>query len=332
MTFGTALQCAPEHKTTAMEFDPINDPDGALTVFRTIRESDLSDTELHAFAGSWQLLEDARRNGRLDHMEFETYIGVRHLTMMFDWIDHFDYGPVPGQVALAADIARGRKHDQQVAETLQIDVSGLNMDAIAYYNAQDHAFRTPPNRPARLTPHTILDFGAGHGRQANLLARRIADGDCTYIAVDATPACYLNQWTYFTASGFAVNDYLTAQNDWSITPQAGQVHHVPTWKMDLIGTGQVDEIICVQVLRELAKPMLGFALKQFARLLSPGGSLYIRDHIGFHNPSAVDLDQALMAHGFLPEWYPRWIDRKDVHGIPRIWRKPEVEAVLGAFL
>ena len=292
-----------------------------LEQFNRTRERDLARTSHVAFQESWKLLSDAKVNGRLQHMEFETFLGPDHLHKMFKWIDSFDYGNIPEREKVQDLTLKSKARDQELAKKFKIDAADINFENIGYYNAQDYVFQRPEHQPKSMNPKSILDFGAGHSRQANLLRDDIISGDVHYCAMDVTPACYLVQKLYLQSLGVDVQDY--------IDDKVSNLNHIPSWRFDLIEIDSIDMVIAVQVLRELSKPMLAFAMANFARVLRPGGALYIRDHIGFHSPNAADLDACLRAFGFVLEWQPHWIDRKHVHGIPRLWRKMDTEVMFG---
>lgn len=316
---------------------PLTDPadPAALDLFLGVAARDRAAHPVPDMAEAWKLRADARQNGRLDHMRFETFDGVAHLERMLLWIHGFRYGPVPGRAVLAPLVAQSLQADQAVCKAAGIDADKIDLANIAWYNAQDHHFQRVCPVPARLRPRRILDFGAGHGRQANLLRDGIASGDITYTAMDITPACYLVQRLYFRLLGLNVTDYIDLETppatprDLAALAAPGSARHLPAWRFDLLARDSQDMVIAVQVLREMSKPALMVALGHIHRVLKPGGAFYIRDHVGFHNPNAVDLDAALAAQGFIPEWQSRLIDRQDVHGVPRIWRKPDMAAVLG---
>ncbi|MDE4146434.1 class I SAM-dependent methyltransferase [Phaeobacter gallaeciensis] len=182
--------------------------------------------------------------------------------------------------------------------------------------------------PERLRPRVVLDFGAGHGRQANLWSGASDDLE-TFIAVDAVPGPYLTQRLYYRALGLDLNDYLDIPDEkFSLVGGREKVNHLPSWRMDLIPENSVDLIIAVQVLRELTPEFLIFSLRQFKRILRQGGSPYIRDHIGFHNVNGADQDRILHSFGFMPEWQPNWRDQVDVHGVPRRWGNPDINALI----
>lgn len=80
-------------------------------------------------------------------------------------------------------------------------------------------------------------------------------------------------------------------------------------------------VCAVHVLREVPREVLLYVIPHFARVLKPGGALYVRDHISFHNPGGMPQDEVLAGHGLALEYYPAVRDGFDVHGVPRIWRK-----------
>jgi len=262
-------------------------------------------------------------------MRFETYDGPAHIRKFLKWIDDFDYGPFPSGTEIDRLSALSARRDFAALGRLEVASDGLRLDNIGHYNAQDFLFQRATPVPERNRITRFLDFGAGHGRMANLLAAE--DPGVAYTAVDATPACYLVQRDYFRALGLDLNDCLDRPDDWQPFGRPGTVDHLPAWRLQDLPEARFDMICAVQVLKELSHDMLAFALVQFHRLLRPGGALYVRDHIGFHNPSAVDLDSALARSGFVLEWRPWVIDRRDCHGVPRLWRKAEDAAVFGPF-
>ncbi|MEL7343313.1 MAG: class I SAM-dependent methyltransferase [Pseudomonadota bacterium] len=300
------------------------DPASELALFEAARARDAHFRMGFDWDASWAHLTKRLSEGALAEMGFDAFDGSPMVERMIRWIDHFDY-PCPidsHRLQALEDEALAR--DTRAVRALGLSPGDMNLPAVARYSAQDFWFQreaVPLARGERL--ETVLDFGAGHGRQGTLWQGTGA----TMIGLDATAGPYLAQRAYARALGWNVADYLDGLEAWG----AGVYAHLPSWRMDLIRDGSVDMILAVQVLREMTKPMLAFALDHFARVLRPGGRLYVRDHIGFHNVNAVDQDAALRAHGFAIEWRPHWVDRQDVHGVPRIWRKVEPEVVLGGF-
>ena len=66
----------------------------------------------------------------------------------------------------------------------------------------------------------------------------------------------------------------------------------------------------------------------FKRVLRPGGMLYIRDHAYTWKPAGkADTEPLLLEQGFSLEFKPHIINDKDLHGVPRIWRKNDPEVI-----
>jgi SAM-dependent methyltransferase len=129
---------------------------------------------------------------------------------------------------------------------------------------------------------------------------------------------------YYTSLGHRVYEYLDRRDEaFSLERDESEfdVFHFPTWQMKQLPSGYFDMICCVQVLREISVDVLLSVLETFARVLRPGGALYIRDHVLFHNSNGLPQEELLIAHGFHLEYFPRVRDGAEVHGIPRIWRK-----------
>lgn len=298
------------------------DPKAELALFEAAKARDAAYRSGLDWDASWAHLSKRLSEGALGEIGFDGFDGPSMVRRMIGWIDHFEYpAPVDSpRLQVLGDEALRR--DTRAVRALGLEPAQMALSNVARYSAQDFWFQreaVPARRGDRMA--TVLDFGAGHGRQATLWRKT----GSTMVAVDAIAGPYLAQRAYARALGWPVADYLDGAEAWA----QGDYAHLPGWRMDLIPDGSVDMIIAVQVLRELTKPMLAFALMQFVRVLRPGGRIYVRDHIGFHNVNAVDQDAALHAHGFSLEWRPHWVDRRDVHGIPRIWRKTDAEVVLG---
>ena len=268
--------------------------------------------------------------GNLEQMKFGSFLGIEHLSILYRWIDQIQYPNFINNSALGKLREIAKSNDEQVFSYLELNTRSHNIDAVSLYNAQDFYLQHACPIPSRLNVKTFLDFGAGHGRQANIWLNCSKELE-TFIAVDAIPATYLTQRLYYRALGLSVNDYMEQGAKLSFGARFKTVHHLPSWRMDLVPDGSVDMICAVQVLRELSKPMLVYALNQFRRVLSSSGALYIRDHVGFHNVNQVDLDLLLQSAGFVLEWRPHVIDRVDIHGVPRVWRKADPEVFVGGY-
>jgi SAM-dependent methyltransferase len=295
-----------------------------LAAFNSLVKADQAHIEAANTQESWQHLTERKSVGKLLDYNFEGFSGARNLYDMVRWIDGITYHN-PVKSSRFEELCRASEEtDRGVFNTLGLNPTDRDLGALALYNAQDMIFSRYEHLPERLRPRVVLDFGAGHGRQANLWAGASDDLE-TFIAVDATPGPYLTQRLYYQALGLKLNDYLDMPDEkFSLIRGRKNVNHLPSWRMDLIPTNSVDLIILVQVLRELTPVFLIFALREFKRILRQGGSLYIRDHIGFHNVNGVEQDRILHSFGFIPEWQPDWRDQVDVHGVPRCWKNPDI--------
>jgi hypothetical protein len=144
--------------------------------------------------------------------------------------------------------------------------------------------------------------------------------------MDAIPLPYCLQHLYYSQLLCVFNEYVNNTTAFEICDEPG-AYHLPTWRYDLLPDSFFDMIICVQVLQELNPKLVRFMIDQFRRTLKPGGALYIRDHDLLWQPAhKIDLNRYLPKWGFRLEFRPHIIDGKDIHGLPRIWRKehPEV--------
>lgn len=299
-------------------------PEFSMGMFREAAELDrdlLHDEHLTR----WLFADALHARGERREMSFYEYVGPPHVKRYMRWIQGFPYRDwFPDQVAPLAAISEAR--DRAALEAIGVDPGQTKLDAIGQYNAEDYLLQRFYPVPDRMKPRTILDFGAGHGRQANLAFH---DGDSvteTMIAIDGIPGSYLTQRAYYAALGLSCADYIEARtrgHDFDVAERATDhdVIHLPTWRFDLVPDESVDLALLVQVIKELPRPLVVHVLKEFARVLKPGGAVYVRDHVQGHSPNHMPIDQLLMANGFVLEFAPAVQDRTEIHGLPRIWRK-----------
>ena len=190
------------------------------------------------------------------------------------------------------------------------------------YNAEDYFFQTLYPRPDRYAFRHVLDFGAGFGRMAHYWAR--SEPGTVYLAVDAVERSYCVQHMYLSALAefreLAYLDYIDQPE--TLALDRGIIH-LPTWLMKGLPDNSIDLVLCCHVLPEISTELLRFAIEQFARVLVPGGTLYLRDHDKEHMPGhgCVDTDQLLENAGFALEFRPYLADGIDTWSIPRVWRK-----------
>ncbi|MCX7017130.1 MAG: class I SAM-dependent methyltransferase [Candidatus Sumerlaeota bacterium] len=278
---------------------------------------------------AWQYQDVRRRRGERYAGElpqdFYTYGGPADLVRWFNWC----------AASALPDYFRHESVEPLIDMSLRFDQSLLERHALTYdwdsyrrsigrYNAQDYILQNLYPVPERYTVKRILDFGAGYGRQANLWTQR--HPEIVYVAMDAIPLSYCLQHLYYSHLRSSYSDYVLAASPFRVREEPG-VYHLPTWRHDLLPSGFFDMVVCVQVLQELSPKLLLHILDVFWRVLRPGGALYVRDHEGPGPKNRLILDRCLEAHGFDLEFHAHAVDMKDLHGIPRVWRKPDPEVM-----
>ena len=213
------------------------------------------------------------------------------------------------------------EHDRRILDEAGIDFDFTTYRSVGRANAQDFVFQNLYPCPERQAISRVLDFGAGWGRQSNLWSQQRSES-LIMLAMEAVPQSYCVQNFYYAANDIPFQDYITF-GELNISDDRPGIYHCPTWRWDLVPSNFFDLVICCQVLPELSPNLAHFAVQLFLQVLKPGGALYIRDHDQAFNPSGIDLNAYLREQGFVLEFRPHVIDRDEIHGIPRIWRKPE---------
>jgi SAM-dependent methyltransferase len=292
------------------------------------------DQDLHRdkdFLVKWMFVDKIKTAPHIVEMNFFDYEGPSHILKFINWIDKFHYADWfldHHQDLVESSIAR----DLACLDAYDLTPGDLDIRAIGAYNAQDYVLQRFYPVPDAQRPRVILDFGGGHGRMANLAFRPEEQVTETMIVVDGIPSPYLTQRAYFAGLGLRVADYLEhrvddRELDVASAAKENDVVHLPTWRMDLIPDSSVDMVCCVQVLKELPRRLVVHVIQEFARVLKPGGAVYVRDALLFHHPNMMPNDMVLRANGFVPEFTPRVRDRVQIHGVPRIWRKLDYETL-----
>lgn len=194
-------------------------------------------------------------------------------------------------------------------------LSGFDPDPIAQYTAMDVMFQTVTGKPIR----TVLDFGSGIGRQAFAW---VPDSKVTFFSVDAIESLYILQnEIYLRLFPDRLVEYFQSSEECSqrIQTHAGQLFHVPTWKLTMIPDRSVDLLIAVQVIQELNESTLRYLLKEFRRIVRSGGFFYIRDNEFWTPEHKIRFGRALLETGWeLAFKYPG-NEGTDISGIPRLW-------------
>lgn len=303
-------------------------PDELNARFRDVAAADLKRFGAPEATARWLFAERLAARGERGEMGFSAYEGPDHLVKFFTWHRRAAFPDVFG-TAIADLAAASAEADRRVFQRLGLNCDDLLVAKMARYNAQDYALQRAYAVPERQRIKVLLDFGAGHGRMANLAFATPRPGERVrcYIAVDGIPSTYFVQSLYFQALGLSVWDYFdhadegVGPEDVAAAIQSHDVVHLPTWCLSLIPDGTADLISCVQVLKELPGELLPWLLPHFARIAQPAGALYIRDHLQLHNPNHMPIDLLTQAAGFALEFAPMIRDRAEIHGLPRIWRK-----------
>jgi len=216
--------------------------------------------------------------------------------------------------------------DSKVFAKLGLDINWTNYrDNIDLMNAHDYVFPNLYPHPKRFAIRNILDFGAGYGRQANLWTNKL--DAFTYVGMDAIPKSYCLQNLYYSSLDKPFFDYIE-QPDLTVDFSTNAIYHIPTWRHDLLPDHSFDLVMCVQVLPELNSTLVRKMIAVFDRILKPGAMLYVLDHgVKWKPGGRMNIDQHIMDSGFVLEFRPHVIDDVEVHGIPRIYRKPHPDVV-----
>ncbi len=301
-------------------------------IFEAFKEAFNNDKSkfIKPWMSSWDY-QDIRKKRQVDYSEglptdFYTYNGPADIVEWFKWQDVIkpDYFN-KNQVEKLINKSKG--FDKRLFDRHDLDFN-LNFyeQHVARNNAQDFILSNfYPMLHAR-KGQRILDFGAGYGRQFNLWSQS-DDENLVFVSMDAIPKSYCLQNLYYNNSDYKIHEYVYEKDSFSLDdPQKG-VYHLPTWRFDLIPDNFFDKILVVQVLQELNGHLVKHVINEFQRVLKPEGVLYIRDHMNSWRPThKLNIDKYLSRNGFILEFKPHIIDKVDLHGIPRIYRKinPEV--------
>ncbi len=214
-----------------------------------------------------------QKKGRAEY--YEEFNGLEEI---LQWIgtavSHDRGGYLPGNIE-APLVAQSRAFDQRVLPELWSRITPEQYDTyIGRWNAGDFFFPNAYPVPKRFENINVLDFGAGYGRQLNLWS---TVPNVVYAAMDIIRKPYLSQSLYFHRSGIPLHEYVLDPKGFSIADEHG-IYHVPAWRWDLVPDNFFDLVLAIFVLPELNSTTLSRVLEHFARVLKPGGALFIRDH------------------------------------------------------
>lgn len=253
-----------------------------------------------------------------------SYAGLSGLIAYMDTVNKAAFPlPFDADPAMVADsfATTRRVYESLSSYGLEVDIPDTPME-VDRHTAGDFMFQNIYPETPRTKVRRILDFGPGVGRQLNIWSRRVPD--LCYVGMEAIENSYICQSEYFTrASDLPVTDYVNDPERFEITETAG-IYHLPTWRLDKLPWNFFDLVIFSQVLPELGAELIVELLKTLPRILKPGAQLYIRDHdLSWLPGHRYDLDAELPKLGFHLEFRPYFIDRKEIHGIPRVWRRTD---------
>jgi SAM-dependent methyltransferase len=318
--------------TSATEIVSTDDAEILNERFRSMAAADLDRFDVPAAAARWLFAERLAARNERSEMSFSAYLGPAHIEKFFGWHRRAEFPDIYG--SLIDDLVEASvETDQKVFAHFRLRYDEALVRKVGRYNAQDYAFQRAYAVPGRQAIKTLLDFGAGHGRMANLAfsTPRAGERIKTYVAVDGIASTYLTQRAYFQALGLSVWDYLDHHDPAASRHEVADaieaalsnhdIVHLTTWCLPLLPTGSIDAVSCVQVLKELPGDLVPWLIPEFSRVVQPAGALYLRDHLQFHNPNHMPIDLLVQAAGFALEFAPMLRDRAEVHGLPRIWRK-----------
>lgn len=207
------------------------------------------------------------------------------------------------------------------ANQINFDFEGYE-NGLARNNSQDYLMANMYPMPGASKAKKVLDFGSGFGRQANLW-NQMEDDEYVHVSMDGIPKSYCLQHFYYSQIDRAYNDYVIDASSFSLDENSKGIYHLPTWRFDLIPDNYFDKILVVQVLQELNEKLVKYVIGEFRRILKPTGILYLRDHGNSWRPAhKLSVDEYLANQGgFTLEYKMHAVDKEEIHGIPRIWKK-----------
>jgi SAM-dependent methyltransferase len=207
---------------------------------------------------------------------------------------------------------------QRVIDAAVRQATGATRDYLAAYDPTIVARYTAIDmRFQQLTGQnlgTVLDFGAGIGRQAWYWGMR---ENVRLYSVDATESLYLLQHASFRE---LFGERLV---EWLVEPRAaiapGEIAHLPAWHLDAVPSASVDLIIAVQVLQEVSPATLYDTLRTFRRIVRPGGLLYVRDKEAWQPEHRIRVGRELLRQGWRLLFRYTGREVEEIEGIPRVW-------------
>jgi len=254
------------------------------------------------------------------------------------------YLSMSGEIYITPDAIRSSDHDEMLANIRSelgkvieclfpyavLDDLGMYLDSTASVKAQDYsAIKSWTND----IPDTPVHIDIGPGLGANAIYSRIGL-NAQYTAIESYPISYEVQRRFLRAIigreglvfdcvdaeclGLSI-DALCAEVELSDKYTA---RIIPSWHFNLVPNLSADLFSATWVLNEITAAGICWILFHVSRILKEGGYFYIRDS-GLLKPMRHNLnyDEALLELGFEQINRANVVNRVDMHGIPRIFRK-----------
>jgi SAM-dependent methyltransferase len=294
-----------------------------LEKFNSVLEGDRTDY-VKPFIISWDYQEN-RRNRKKNYSndlpsDFYSYSNPNEIVNWMNWFKG-EYPSFYKNELIDPLFEKSKQNDIEILKILNVEYDFDKYRNVGLNNAHDFFIPQSYPVPEEFSINTVLDFGAGYGRQANLWWPFVK-GRGNFFAVDAIPLSYCLQSQYYKSIKPDFKEYLESPTRFTIDTDSSDIYHIPTWRFDLIPDNSVDLVLCIQVLPELSAKLIIYIFKQFHRILKPGGAIYIRDlNYMYKTLGALNIDNSLIAQGFTLE-YKAYIEHdRHLHGIPKVWRK-----------
>ncbi len=250
--------------------------------------TDLADwADLHSVRSPEQAERDEVFNGV---EAFADWIGQQGKRTWGSW----DMAPTLAQQL----ITRCHQLHMDFLHSIGLDDPTLAPDSYEYSvrSAQDFILSTMfASSPAR-----VIDFGAGYGRNAFLIADY---PDAVYCGIDSIEKNYCAQTLLlkFVYPEGAVFEYLDDPNaDRAAVQkfvQRGGAVHIPTWRLDLLPVEKFNILIMSHVFHELSESAAWAVLDDIVGKMPSRSVVYFRGNLRTRNHS-MDMEKELKARGF----------------------------------
>ena len=279
-----------------------------------------------AYISDWPY-QDTPQNWERDHNaglgDPFNFRSIQDLVQFWDW--GVDTHPAYFEdYELAPLVKRIVDFDKYVARKCQLlyDFTKLSyIKGIATVSAQEYLLNHLYPDPYISDTLRVCDFGSGFGRQAcawNLFNST----NLTFISIDAIQKPYITQAIYYSFFDVPLTEYVIDPLNFKLDYNSRGIYHLPTWRLSLLPDNYLDKVLFCQVLPELDPSLIEHVIPLLFQKLKPGGTFFIRDHGTEWQPvHSIDTDKMMLSLGMHLEFNPLLVDKKHIHGKPRIFRK-----------